>query len=472
MQLPSAHKIVPITDFRPHEERHSQRKERMAMKNVISAFPLLAIVLIALHIGVALAQVVGGDNAQTTKNADPTSNIPNSEEVLRGLRDTDSQVRSKTLNDLRSAPMPSPIVEAVGDLLVHDTCSTNRLTAIHLLAKEYSPKRLEFVSRALEDKDAYVRANAAIVIGRWGQNATSALPKLLSALAEQRNEARVDVSYHLDFAPVRYHIATSIGRIGPCGAQKALSQLLHAMKDETGGEDSGMVRIAAALAVIRIKNGDAEALEILMGALSSSSENVRYEAASSIATAGPQAKAALGAMLKKVSGEKSPLVRSAYMDAFGSFGVRDERTVPILATALDEKGCVRDSAIRSLGRMGSLSKEALPKIDAILLSNRDPEDDCNSPQSAAVEAVIRIAEPAVAVHTLRDKVGQVRDGVELARDIIPHLDTHGPEAQKNREILESLLEECQKTEKEIVEKLNLGDFEGSYGDSIRNSNSE
>jgi HEAT repeat protein len=454
MHIPSAHNIVPITAFRPHEERRSQREGRIAMRNVRNAFPLLAIVLIAWHSSVALAQVVGGGNAQTTTNADPASNTPNTEEALRGLRDRDSQVRSKTLNDLRSVPLPSPIVEALGDLLVHDTCSTNRLTAIHLLAKEYSPKRLESVSRALEDKDAYVRANAAIVLGRWGQNAASAVPKLLSALADKRNDARVDVSYHLDFAPVRYHVATAIGRIAPHGAKETLSELVRAMKDDTGGEDSSMVRIAAALAVIRIKNGDAEALEVLMDALSNSSENVCYEAASSIATAGPEGKAALKSMLKKIPGEKSPLVRSAYMDAFGSFGVRDERIVRILACALDEKGCVRDSAIRSLGRIGSLSKEALPKIEAILLSNRDLEDDCNSPQSAAVEAVVRIAEPDVAMRILRDKVGQARDGVELARDIIPHLEPRGPEAQKNREILEWLLEECRKTEKEIVETLN------------------
>jgi len=429
----------------------------MAMRNVLSAFPWLAIVLIAWPSGVALAQVVGRGNAQTTKSADPASNIPNTEGVLRGLRDTDSQVRSKTLNDLRSSPLPGPIVEAVGDLSVHDTCSANRLTAIHLLAKEYSPKRLEAVSRALEDKDAYVRANAAVVLGRWGHNAASAVPKLLSAFVHKGNETSVDVSYIGDLVPVRYHVATAIGRIAPHGAKEAISELVLAMKDDTRGEDSSMVRVAAALAVIRIKDGDAEASGVLVDALSNPSEKVRHEAVSNLAAAGPKAKAALEATLKKIPEEKSWYVRSAYMDALGSFGVRDERMVRILARALDEKGCVRDSAIRSLAKMGSFSKVALPKIEAILLSNPDPEDCCNNPQSTAVEAVVRIAEPEVAMRILRDKVARVRDGVELARDIIPHLETRRPEAQKNRETLEWLLEECRKTEKELAETLNRAD---------------
>ena len=62
---------------------------------------------------------------------------------------------------------------------------------------------------------------------------------------------------------------------------------------------------------------------------------------------------------------------------------------------------------------------------------------------------------------LRDKDRQVRDttlddlrSAALGQEIIPHLKSRGPEAQKNREVLERLLEECRRTEKEIVEALN------------------
>lgn len=433
------------------------------MRNSRDALRLLAIVLIAWHSGAAPAQIIGSGNAPASQDSDPTSNTANTEEALRGLRDSDSQVRSKTLADLRGTRLSSPAVEAVGDRLLHDTCSTNRLAAIHLLAKEYSPKRLEFISRALEDNDAYVRANAAIVLGRWGQNAASAVPTLLSAFVDKRNEVSVDVSYIGDLVPVRYHVAIAVGQTAPHDADGSLGELVHAMKEDAEGEDSRMVRVAAALAVTRIRNSDAEALEVLTGALSDSSEKVRHEAASSIAAAGPKARAALEVMLKRLPEENSWYVRSAYMDAFGSFGVRDERIVLILARALDEKGCVRDSAIRSLATMGSFSKEALPRIEAILLSDPDPEDCCNSPQSASVEAVVRIAEPKAAMRILREKLGQMRDGAELARDIIPHLETRGPESQKNREILESLLEAFRKTDREIVEALNRPD--GTTGPS-------
>lgn len=141
------------------------------------------------------------------------------------------------------------------------------------------------------------------------------------------------------------------------------------------------------------------------------------------------------------------------MDAFGSFGVCDERIVRVLTHALSEKGCVRDYAIRSLSKMGRSSKGALPEIETILLSNRDPEDDCNNPQLAAVEAVIRIAEPEEAMRILRDKIEQMADGMEVVSHIILHLETGGPQPEVNREVLERFLEESRKAETGIVKTL-------------------
>ena len=310
----------------------------------------------------------------------------------------------------------------------------------------------------LEDEDAYVRANAAMVLGRWGRNPSSAVPTLLSAvIAHKRNDASVDVSYIGNLVPVSGITLPLLSVKSPLTAQReALSELVRAMTDDTKGEDSSMVRVAAALAVIRIKDGDAKALGVLVDALSNSSEKVRHEAVSNLAAAGPKAKAALEATLKKIP-EESPGRCAPRIWTLRQLrrGEGRERIVRILARALDEKGCVRDSAIRSLAKMGSFSKVALPKIEAILLSNPKPEDYCNNPRSAAVEAVVRVAEPEVAMRILRDKVAGVRDGVELAREIIPHLETpRRRKAQKNRETLKWLLEECQETEKELAETLN------------------
>lgn len=419
------------------------------MKNVRTGLALLATVLLTCDALVRSVEERCDDNTRNVIGA--TVDI---EQTLRQLHESDCRVRAKTLDNLRGTMLPSVIVEAVGDVLVQDNCSMVRLAALHLLAKEYSEKRLELVSQALEDSDPLVRANAAIVLGRWGHKAAPAIPMLLSALTDRRNEVSVDVHYVGDLVPVRYYIATAIGQVSRPGATEVISELVRAMRDPREDEGVSMVRVAAALAVIRIKNGDAQALEVLTDALDHRSEKVRWEAVSSIAAAGPKGSAALETLLKQLPKENSHYVRSAYMEAFGSLGVRERRIVHVLASALDEKGCVRDSAIRSLAKMGRSAQEALPRIEAILLSNPDPDDYCNRPQFAAVEAVVRIAEPEVAMCILRTKLTQVNEGVELARYIIPHLPTHGPEGEKNRKTLQWLLEECHQTEREISEVLN------------------
>ncbi len=278
------------------------------------------------------------------------------------------------------------------------------------------------------------------------------------------------VSY-AHFTSVRYHIATALGEIGPAAneAVAALRQITRKKRDQSDDrkivdrepyeppgkeEEKEIFRVAAALAVIRICKSDAEALDVLTNGLSSPWEGVRSEAAVSIGAAGPAAKAALEVMLKKVREEKSNFVRSKYMEAFGAFGVRDERVVKILIAGLDEKGFARASAIESLAKMGSFAKEAVPKLEAIIVNNADPEDNGPATQTPAIEAVLRIAEPKVAMGILRSKLEYVADGHMLAcDDIIPHLETRGPEAQENRKSLERLLRHCRETEKEIVERL-------------------
>ncbi len=441
------------------------------MRNVLHSCLVVVMSLSLWRGGVLLAQS-GEGGTPPAKGANSKPPTSDTEKILRGLRDKGSHVRSETMHILWTARhLPNSVVEVIAELAVRDPSSVLRYTAIQILGDQDAPPRLAPVLRGLDDEDPHVRAHAAIVLGHWGKDAAPAAVKLLSALAEERNEYSVNLTSWGDYHSVRYHVATALGEIGPA-ANEAVAALRQIMKNggkkldppddrkivdrepyEPPGkeEEKEIFRVAAALAVIRICKSDAEALDVLTNRLSSPWEGVRSEAGQSVGAAGPMAKAALEVMLTKVHEEKSNFVRSKYMEAFGAFGVRDERVVKTLIAGLDEKSFARDGAIRSLAKLGSFAKEALPKLEAIIVNNADPADYGLGTQTTAIEAVLRIAEPEVAMGILRSKLEQVGEGLTLAHKIIPHLKAHGPQGEQNRQTLKWFIEDCREAERQITE---------------------
>ncbi len=92
---------------------------------------------------------------------------------------------------------------------------------------------VQALADALKDKDADVRKNAALSLGRYGDKAVPAVPALIEAL----KDGAVDV---------RGAAAVALGRIGP-PAKDAASGLADLLKDKQAD-----VRGAAALALLRI----------------------------------------------------------------------------------------------------------------------------------------------------------------------------------------------------------------------------
>jgi len=131
----------------------------------------------------------------------------------------------------------------------------------HLFLLLYDVWGIESVTKALEDKDTYVRESAAEALGEIGPDAKEAIPTLIDLLQDRE-------------AYVRKSAANALGEIGP-HAKEAVPALIIAL-----GDEDSWVRVYAAEALGKI--GVKEAVPALIGALEDEDKYVRGKAVTAL----------------------------------------------------------------------------------------------------------------------------------------------------------------------------------------------
>lgn len=213
---------------------------------------------------------------------------------------------------------------------------------------------------AREGGPAEARLIAARLLGKIGPAARAAEPELLAAMR--------DSDPHLPGVA-----ATSLPKVG-IPADKALPALLPLLDTPH-----------AAVALRAISEYRAEARSILpqlQAVLSDRSREseVRWNAARTLGKIGPDAVAAVPALIEQLQDDDA-LVREHAAEALGDIGPPASQAVPALVEALsDPVTRVRRDAVRSLGQIGPSAKQAAPAVRRLLA---DPEQMVREAASTA-----------------------------------------------------------------------------------------
>jgi len=189
--------------------------------------------------------------------------------------------------------------------------------------------------------------NPAFVIGN-GRAGTDDIPDLREKLKTTDPTRRAES-------------AADLGFLGPEAASAAtdLTKLLD--------DDSRMVRMSAAAALLRIKPTNKRGLEVLEKGLSSDDAVTRRHAVRSAGLAGAAA-APLAGKLGELLKDKDPLVRRLALQAIASLGRTASASVQVVTALLDEPESAIDAA-DALGRLGAAARPALKKLAKKLQSD-------------------------------------------------------------------------------------------------------
>ncbi len=248
-------------------------------------------------------------------------------------------------------------------------------------------KRIKLLIANLDSHEAFDRITALQALGELGASAKAAIPDLVSALSDQKEE-------------VRPFAAMALGKIG----KDAVPALANALSDPKEG-----VRPFAAIALRKIGK---DAVPALAKALEDESENVRCSAADTLGNIGAEAIDALPDLIKALEDESED-VRCSAAVALGNIGAEAKDTVRALAKALeDESEDVRWSAADTLGNIGVEAIDALPDLIKAL------EDESEDVRCSAADALGNIgAEAKDAVPVLVDAL-KSSDGNQFYKETI------------------------------------------------------
>jgi HEAT repeat protein len=255
-----------------------------------------------------------------------------------------------------------------------------------------------------------VRSDESPFFVRWGVDGLRPLPSLAKALEDR--DARI-----------RAEALQDLGQLGP-GARAAEPAVRRRLNDP-----DGFVRVYAAETLARIDPHYEVNLAVLLQGLKDDKPGVRRAAADVLGGFGGRAQSAIPAQAAALRHDKDPGVRMAVAQTLGAMapGVTaascsSSEAVAALARALaeDRNECVRLLAAKSLLRFGAEAWGALPALRAAL---RDEKEDI---AVVAADVLARFDPPAVQVLTEALADSQCPRAARLA--IIENLGDLGPQA--------------------------------------------
>jgi HEAT repeat protein len=263
------------------------------------------------------------------------------EDLLNGLKSKDADERVRAIRGLSKLGVEAvpPLVGALRD--EEKQVSQSAAYALRILKAE--PKALaEAVSPHAKDKNAAVRAGVAGALNRCG---TDGLPALLKLLDDGEADVRRQAVQSLAVVAART----------PAARKEVLSGLQKRVED-----DSQPVRLDLARALPRCGDDSAKALLTLADDADAS---VRAHAIAGLGQIKAGGKEALAALSKKAKGDEDAMVRQSAVRTLGKMG-RDAEPA-VIASLKDKEPSVQAMALRTLAAMKPDAKKVAPLIEEV-----------------------------------------------------------------------------------------------------------
>ena len=220
------------------------------------------------------------------------------------------------------------------------------------------------IKKAMENADPEAIDDMLDALASLG---TASVPNLIDALGEEE---------------VRAEAATIIARIGP-PAKAAVPALIEAL-----GDENPKTRSEVLFALAAIGPDAAAAVPAITAALNDPDMNVRYGACYALGKIGPAAMPAKTHLQKGLSNADEFLsAASAWALSYihPECAETAKKSVPVLVRALKETDAMtRLHAAESLGRLGSLAKDAVDDLNKLL---EDGDQHVRGAAAKAIEAI-------------------------------------------------------------------------------------
>jgi HEAT repeat protein len=223
-----------------------------------------------------------------------------------------------------------------------DSDDTTRRLITKALSNIGAPDKADipFLREALKDSiNLEVRIYAAEALGLIGPKAQSAAADLVKAL-EDRD------------ALVRQNAARSLGQID--ADRTTVPALAKALEDKEQG-----VRIAAAESLTTARTLAARDIAFLLKVLKHQDAQARALAARALGDLGSQAKEALDKLIDASKASEEIQVRRAAIMALAKFGADAQKAIPELIGTMKKEADLREFAAQALARMGPAAKPAV-----------------------------------------------------------------------------------------------------------------
>jgi HEAT repeat protein len=322
--------------------------------------------------------------------------------LRNSLKESEWQTRSCAAWGIGVAAerLPSALERSAVDALaeaIHDKDGFVRFWVIDAMGKLCNEEHVPIVRASLEDKDDYVRVNAAKALSQLGEedggqkliDTLDKTPSSISTAAEESRRKRRAGKLKM-FAieclgeigslaaiphickmlkkpqwPIRASSAWALGMIGDRSALKEVSPLMH--------DREKMVRISAAEAVARL--GEEKGTAPLRSALMDSDKTVKYKAAESLAKLGYKTGVDLLTYALK---DPDDGIQNLAVTALGKVG--DVSVLPALNEKLksDNWQLKADAAV-AIGRIGA--EDSLQQLQALM---EDPIKNVRVCSAAAI----------------------------------------------------------------------------------------
>lgn len=300
----------------------------------------------------AKAPLISSTAASALMRLDPES-VQHLEPILReliqGLSAKNAAVRSASVQSLselgvQAVPSLTKALETPAEDVVSLRNACDALAGIGHAAKPAVPGLLKLVDASQD----VVKVHAMQALGNIGEEADTVVPKLAAALTDRHPR-------------VRMHAARSLGQFG-ARAKPAVAPLGSALTDKVE-----RVRLASAQALGQIGPDAAAAVPALAKALDDEAGTVTLSAAEALGKIGA---AAAPAVAERLS---NPKMRALAAGVLGDLGPQARAAVPALIKALqvpDSEG--KQEIMLALGAIGSEARPAVPELLKTLKAEGDP----------------------------------------------------------------------------------------------------
>lgn len=296
-----------------------------------------------------------------------------------------------------------PAAEWVEDLKSPTPGTRTRATIALAKLKPAPPEVVAGVAALLEEENWSVRAQALMVLGNMGSDASSALPTILAALDDENEHVRRSAAGALPRVPARtQETRRALVKALASDDRYLRSQAgfaLAAVGEQAGDVapdlgrlaegDDGKAREAAFKALAKLP-ADA-AVPVLIPLLSHPDSAVQQAAAGSLGSFGPDARAAVPTLIAML---ESPQ-RYTAVHLLARIGPGAEEAVPALLALFEESDPSRElriKATRALGAIGAPAEQALPLFRQEL-SAQDLSEASGGYRAALATAILRMSGP-------------------------------------------------------------------------------